>query len=193
MEIDRDMITAAILAGGRATRLGGIDKGWYEWAGKPLIKHALAKVQGRVGQIMISANRSLAGYRQLGYPVYADHETDYQGPLAGIACMLEKAATPYVLIMPVDTPCVPADWVAWLASAEPADIVVARAGRRLHPLHALMRRELAPDARQALREGQRQVRAWQGGHCLSIVDWPADSGFDNINTPEQAQALQNRL
>ena len=133
--------TAIILAGGRATRLGGIDKGWYQLDGIPLVRHTLDRLSGQCQKTVISANRSHADYAALGYPVVADQRSDYAGPLAGIASALATVDTEFALVVPVDTPWLPRDLCCCLHGAMTPghDLVVATSPRGRQPLHCLLR------------------------------------------------------
>ncbi|MGN8159882.1 molybdenum cofactor guanylyltransferase MobA [Salinisphaera sp. RV14] len=195
MKIAPEQITAGILAGGEGRRLGGIDKGWYRVGDRPLIEHTIERVTPQVGHIVISANRSLARYRGLGYTVHGDDTDDHRGPLAGIAAVLKAAATPYVLIVPVDTPLLPLDLAARLAAAmrPETDLAVARTPDELHPLHALMRRSLLDDIQAALFSGVRRVTEWQQDIGRVVVDWAEAGPFANINSDQDAEALTHRL
>lgn len=195
MELSGEQITAGILAGGEGRRLGGIDKGWYEVAGRPLIAHTLERVRPQVGQIVISANRSMPRYRRLGYAVHGDDTDDRRGPLAGVATVLKVAATPYVLIVPVDTPLLPMNLVERLAAAmQPAtDIAIAGTSGVLHPLHALMHRSLLDDVQAALFAGVRRVTDWQQPLGQVVVDWEDSDAFANINSDQDAAALFDRF
>ena len=95
--IDRDDITGLILAGGRGSRMGGVDKGLQAHLGMPLAMHALLRLSPQVGEIMINANRNLAAYESMGAPVWPDALPDYPGPLAGFLAGLEHCATPYLV------------------------------------------------------------------------------------------------
>lgn len=195
MKISGEQITAGILAGGEGRRLGGVDKGWYTVGGRPLIEHTLDRVKPQVGRIVISANRSLPRYRSLGYTVHGDDTDDHRGPLAGIATVLKAAATPYVLITPVDTPLLPLDLVDRLAAAmrSDTDIAVARTPDKLHPLHALMRRSLLDNIQAALFSGVRRVTQWQQDTERVVVDWGDANAFANINSDEDADAVTDQL
>ncbi|AWN15914.1 molybdenum cofactor guanylyltransferase MobA [Salinisphaera sp. LB1] len=195
MKIAPEQITAGILAGGEGRRLGGIDKGWYSLAGQSLIERTIQRVRPQAARIVISANRSLSRYRKLGYTVHADDSDDHRGPLAGIATVLKAAATPYVLIVPVDTPMMPLDMAERLAAAmkPDTDIAIARTPERLHPLHALMRRSMLDDVQAALFSGVRRVADWQENTDRVIVDWASEERFANINSDEDARTLAERL
>lgn len=191
MSVMREQITAGILAGGAARRLGGRDKGWYPLDGQALIEHTISRVAPQAVGVLISANRSLDRYRALGWPVVADTGSDYRGPLAGLVRLLECAPTEYLLVVPVDTPRLPLDLGARLGSVmrPDVDIVVAQANGRRQPLHALMRRDLAAGLAEALAAGVARVGEWQDSLRLQTVDWPDGDAFANINAPTDAQRL----
>ena len=81
--IDKAQITGMVLAGGRGSRMGGVDKGLQAFRGMPLAMHALFRLQAQVGETMLNANRNLAAYESMGVPVWPDALPDYPGPLAG--------------------------------------------------------------------------------------------------------------
>ena len=81
--IPPEQITGLILAGGRGSRMGGVDKGLQNHQGLPLAMHALLRLQPQVGHVMINANRNLGAYESMGVPVWPDALADYPGPLAG--------------------------------------------------------------------------------------------------------------
>lgn len=184
-------ITALILAGGRARRMGGIDKGLLSFRGKPLIEHVIAAVEAQAGTILISANRNLARYRAYGYPVVTDGTDNYDGPLAGIARGMQAATTPYLLCVPCDAPFVPATLVTALShtlAAQQADICAAHDGIRLQPLFALLRRELLPALRDWLASGGRRVDSWYGLQQLAYADCSAcPEAFANLNTADDTR------
>src|SRR5947199_3145619 len=128
--IPRQDITGLILAGGRGSRMGGVDKGLQNHRGVPLALHALMRLAPQVGELMINANRNLAAYESFGVPVWPDSLADYAGPLAGFLTGLEHCETPYMVTVPCDTPLFPQDLVARLAEAlerEDAEIAIAAA------------------------------------------------------------------
>ncbi|MDA3920388.1 MAG: molybdenum cofactor guanylyltransferase [Salinisphaera sp.] len=191
MDIAREQMTAGILAGGEGRRLGGVDKGWYEVEGQALVARTIERVAPQAGPLIISANRSLARYRALGYPVQSDDSDDSRGPLAGMAAVLKAASTPYVLFVPVDTPYLPLDLADRLATGmkKDSDIAVARVGDQIHALHALVRRSLLDDLQAALFSGTRRVSDWQEGLGRVVVDWDSARDFANINSEEDARLL----
>ena len=85
-------IVAVIIAGGRATRMGGTTKALLEVDGAPILEHQRAALRGVVDDVMISANDT-AAFAAAGVPVVTDQVIG-AGPLAGIAAaMFHGAAT----------------------------------------------------------------------------------------------------
>jgi len=194
-----DEITGLVLAGGRGSRMGGVDKGLQNHLGMPLALNALLRLQPQVGHVMINANRNLGAYDAMGVPVWPDALADYPGPLAGFLAGLEHCETPYLVTVPCDTPNFPTDLVARLAEAlvaEDAEIAVAatREGGQVQvqPVFCLMRASLMESLVVFTQGGQRKIDRWTGQHrCATVVFDDADAFF-NANTPDELQRLQPR-
>ena len=112
-----EAITGVVLAGGRATRMGGIDKGLQALNGRPLWRHVAEALAPQVDELVISANRHLEQWRASGYPVFRDIQEGYQGPLAGMLAVMQQVASPWFVFCPCDTPFIPFWWSA-LSSRE---------------------------------------------------------------------------
>jgi len=190
-------ITAIILAGGRATRMGGMDKGLVELAGRPMIAHVLAALAPQVDRVLVNANRNLDRYAAFGWPVVPDEDTGFLGPLAGLAAGLRAASTPLVLTAPCDCPLLAPDLVARLYSALEqghADIAVPFDGERLQPVFALVKRELLHSLEAYLGGGDRKIDRWFAQHRLAQADFSDRlETFVNVNDPEERAALEARL
>jgi molybdenum cofactor guanylyltransferase len=176
--------TAAILAGGAARRLGGVDKGLALWRGWPLIVHVTDALAGQADDIVILANRHADAYARHA-PVLPDEHAGFRGPLEGIATALRHCRGEWLLTVPVDSPRPGADLLARLRSGiGDAAIAVAHDGARRQPLFALyaVQRVALPDLDA---EPQLAVWAWQDRHAVSEVDFSASAArFANLNTPE---------
>lgn len=182
-------LTGLILAGGAGRRMGGRDKGWLLWRGRPLIRHALEHFEGKAVEILISANRNQARYAALGHRVLADAVPGYQGPLMGLRRGLESAGRDWVLSLPVDAPALPADTVARLwARREDAPIVVARSPGGPQPVLCLCRRDRLPDLQRYLDAGGRKARDWFRALPHVWVDFE-EKDFFNCNHPTDLQEL----
>ena len=199
-------VDALILAGGRGSRMGGVDKGLQHLNGQALVEHALARLRqqagGRLGTIMVNANRHLDDYRALGLPVWPDALADFPGPLAGFLAGLEHSSRPWLLTVPCDSPLFPLDLLERLAQAaerEGADLALAL-GRdeegllRRQPVFCLLRRELADSLRAYLQGGGRKIDHWIGSqrHVAVAFDAPGDDprAFYNANTLAELRALE---
>ena len=197
MAIDIDEITGLVLAGGRGSRMGGVDKGLQNHLGLPLALHALLRLGPQVGAVMINANRNLGAYESMGVPVWPDAQLDYPGPLAGFLAGLEHCETPYLVTVPCDTPNFPTDLVARLAAAlqaEGAEIAIAATpeGGRLQPqpVFCLMQATLLESLVAFTHAGHRKIDAWTGQHRCAVVVFEEAEAFFNANTPDELQRLQ---
>ena len=197
MSIAIDDITGVVLAGGRGSRMGGVDKGLQSYRGVPLALHALLRLQPQVGAVMINANRNLAAYESMGVPVWPDSEADYPGPLAGVLVGLERCETAYLATVPCDTPNFPPDLVERLAQAldsDGADIAMAatrEAGQVMpQPVFCLLKAALLESLVKYLQAGQRKIDRWTAQHRVATVVFDDASAFDNANTMAELQRLQ---
>ena len=191
-------ITGVVLAGGRARRMGGEDKGLVRLAGRAMVEYVADALRPQVGRLLVNANRNAERYAELtGCEVVADVVGDYAGPLAGMASAMAAAATPLVLSAPCDSPLVAPDLAARMHAAlraQRAEIAVARDAERMQPVFALLRRTLLPDLRAALDGGERKIDLWYARHRVAEVDFSDHADmFQNINTPEERDALAARL
>ena len=205
--IDASDITGIILAGGRGSRMGGVDKGLQNFNGMPMALHTLLRLQLQAGQVIINANRNLAAYESFGVPVWPDVLADYAGPLAGFLTGLERCETPYLVTVPCDSPRFPLDLVERLAAAmarDDAEIAMASApeqGRdgqvsvRTQPVFCLMRVELLESLVDFTHKGGRKIDAWTAQHRTVVVpfDQPGDDplAFANANTLAELKQLED--
>ena len=201
-----DPITALILAGGRGSRMGGIDKGLQNFRGLPLALQTLMRLQLQSlppQEVLINANRNLAAYESLGAAVWPDTLDGFAGPLAGFLTGLERCETPLLLTVPCDTPLFPLDLIERLHAAlmaEDADLAMAAAREedgklRPQPVFCLLRVELLDSLVAFTQKGGRKIDAWTGLHRCAIVpfDRPQDApeAFFNANTLEELQKLES--
>lgn len=197
-------ITGLLLAGGRATRMDGVDKGLQLLDGTPLALHVLRRLAPQVDETVISANRHSDRYAELGAPfgarVVADATRDFPGPLAGLLAGMRAARAPLVACAPCDTPYLPADLVARFHAAlvaQCADIAMAvtvdaQHGRSPQPTVALLRTSLADDLADRLAAGDRKVRAWYARHKTVEVEFHDERAFYNANSWQELAALARR-
>ena len=197
MNIKITDITGLILAGGRGSRMGGVDKGLQDHRGTPLALHALRRLAPQVGTLMINANRNLAVYASMGAPVWPDEVPDYAGPLAGMLAGLIHCETPYMVTVPCDTPNFPLDLVERLMrglldiDGEMAMAVTREDGEaRRQPVFSLMKTSVRTGLAAYVAGGQGNVGFWAGQQRCAQVVFEDGSAFFNANTPADLAQLQ---
>jgi len=204
--IEPRQITALVLAGGRGSRMGGVDKGLQNFQGTPLALHTLLRLQrqegGLIGELMLNANRNLSAYEAFGHPVWPDTLPDHAGPLAGFLTGLERCETPYLLTVPCDTPLFPMDLAQRLAAAfdDPStEIAMAAAPEedgqlRTQPVFCLLRVGLLESLVAFTQAGGRKIDRWTEQHRTAVVpfDRPSDApqAFFNANTLAELHSLE---
>lgn len=189
-------ISAVILAGGQARRMGGADKGLALLGGRPLIAWVLECIAPQVDELFISANRNLDQYRQFSRTVLTDISPDFQGPLAGLRRAMAEATHPLILCAPCDTPFLPHDLAGRLASAleeSGADIALPVCGGQIHRAACLCRCSLLPGLAHFIDRGGRRVGEWQSGlHCIE-VPFDDEHAFLNLNTADELAAGEQQV
>ena len=197
MSLDTNDITGLVLAGGRGSRMGGVDKGLQNHLGMPLALHALMRLQPQVGALMVNANRNLAAYDSMGVPVWPDSLPDFPGPLGGLLAGLEHCETLYLVTVPCDTPNFPHDLVARLGQALlQADADVAMAATledgemRAQPVFTLLRASLLESLVAYLHSGDRKIAGWTRQHRCVELPFEDSAAFFNANTLAELQQLQ---
>jgi len=220
MPIDPHTVCAVVLAGGRGTRMGGVDKGLQLFKGQALALHAVQRLQAQVpnapGLIAINANRNLNAYAQWGHPVWPDATPDFAGPLAGFETALQHAlaqpsptAMPYayVLVVPCDSPRFPLDVLQRLgAGLEDAKADIAMAAivemdetnpggvpvLRAQPVFCLLRTTMLASLRNYMATGGRKIDTWVRQQAVVEVAFnsPQDKPGDFFNANTLEQLAQ---
>lgn len=201
MPTNTQNITAVILAGGQGSRLGGRDKGLVEFNKIPLVQHLINRIQPQVTEIMISANRNIDIYANLGFPVYedeiidADNPNNFLGPLAGILKALKQCQTEWLLTVPADSPFIPDDLALRLSqNIRDNKIVIVHDGERLQPTFALIHKSLESSLETFLKQGERKTRVWMQQQPHTVVDFSDETNaFININTENDLKNAEQLL
>lgn len=188
-------ITGLVLAGGRGTRMGSVDKGLQDFGGRPMVLHVIERLLPQVSELHINANQNLETYRAMGYPVSEDAVGGFAGPLAGLHSGLLHCRTPWLVTAPCDSPYLPLNLVEQLkaslhsAGADLAVPVTVEGGvRQPHPVFCLVRTDLLPHLTAFLEGGGRKVDAWYSSLCVVEVPFTDASAFRNINTMAELHA-----
>lgn len=197
--MDIDQVTGLILAGGRGSRMGSVDKGLQPFRGAPMAFHVLMRLTPQVGHMMINANQNLAPYESFGVPVWPDDLQGFAGPLAGLQAGLGRCDTQYMVTAPCDSPFLPTDLVARLSQAlleQDADLAVAATGVagtdswRTHPVFCLLKASLLHHLTEFLQTGGRKIDAWYASLKVVEVPFEDEAAFRNINTLEELKRFE---
>jgi molybdopterin molybdotransferase len=194
--MNKESISGLILAGGRGTRMGHVDKGLQPFGGTTMAAHVLARLEPQVATVAINANRNLDTYAAYGVPVWTDDTPDYAGPLAGLQAGLRRCATTYLLTAPCDSPFLPGDLAERLmdglraAGADLAVAVTEENGRRqVHPVFCLLKAGLEPVLSAYLDGGGRRMDGWYPQIKVAEVPFDDADAFRNINTLDELREL----
>lgn len=190
-----------ILAGGRATRMGGGDKGALMLGGQSLLARCVARLEPQVGQIVLNANGDAGRFACYGLAVASDPVPGFVGPLAGVLAGMDWAAqrgAEAVVSVAADTPFFPLDLVARLQRAGPLALAASpdpTRGMSRHPTFGIWPVALRDDLRAALDDGLRKVVLWTQQHGAGQAEFASDpfDPFFNINTPEDLIAAEAML
>ena len=189
-----------VLAGGRATRMGGGDKGALALGGQTLLARVMGRLGPQVSTMVLNANGDAARFSDYGLPVTPDSLAGFPGPLAGVLAGMDWAAdhgASHILTAAADTPFFPLDLGARLAEAGGAQGFALAATQDpesgklyRHPTFGLWPVALRDDLRRALEEGLRKVVLWTDSQGAGLAEFPVGSydPFFNVNTPEDLQA-----
>ncbi|NVB80200.1 MAG: molybdenum cofactor guanylyltransferase [Kofleriaceae bacterium] len=179
-------VSALILAGGKATRLGGIAKHEILIDGVSIFDRQVAVLAPNVREILVSSPRDIAGYRTVRDTV------EGAGPLAGIAAGLAACTTRWLLVVAGDMPYLTSDLIQTLIDAtdevaEPIDAVGVRSREGLpEPLLCVLNARVRP-----IVEGRLAAKRYKASGLLTdeglAVRWLRDAPAEalrNINSPE---------
>jgi len=185
-------VTGLILAGGKGSRMGGVDKGLQAFRGKRLVDHVYERFAPQVGGVIINANQNHEEYKTFGVRVVSDAIGGFAGPLAGFHAGLSISKRPFLASVPCDSPFLPADLIERLyqrMDESGAELAVAKTGDQPHPVFSLMRRGVLDHLAEFLKGGGRKIDAWYA--TLNVVEVAFDDeaeAFSNFNTLEELSA-----
>jgi molybdenum cofactor guanylyltransferase len=193
-----DQIAGVVLAGGRATRMGGQDKGLIPIDGLAMIVRICKLLRPQVASLLINANRNQARYAELvRCPVIDDHIGHFAGPLAGMAAALNYIHLPYLVAVPCDSPFLAPDLVTRLYLAlrqQQAEIAMAMFEGKPQPVFVLLSRHLLPSLTLFLETGGHKIIDWYYQHRVAEVDFSdRPQMFENINTPQEQDRIEQLM
>lgn len=178
-------VIGVILAGGRARRLGGLDKGSLLLGDRPLIEHVASRLRPQVGRLVVSSNRPYETARRTGLVAFAD-DPGLAGPGAGIISALRRWPSQTLAAVAVDLPLLPRNLVARLRQAQADALCAYAVSEHGHALAVVFRPYAARIVERLLREKRMRIGALLADAGVPVAFAPqCDENVDsNINTWE---------
>lgn len=189
-------VTAVLLAGGMARRMGGINKGFRTLNGVSLAEHVLLRIRPQVNDIVISANDYSSEYETFGFPVFQDLRSGHLGPLSGIETTFKSnPKINWLFCCPIDTPFIPLNLVSILfesISNSDASCAVISHNGKIEPLHCLLHARLLSPLSTFLDNGGRSVFEFLEAQSVIKVNVSfSDRDFLNLNTSDELNLLNS--
>jgi molybdopterin-guanine dinucleotide biosynthesis protein A len=176
-----------ILAGGRATRMGGQDKGLVTLNQKPLIEYVYECLDQQGAKIAINANRNLTIYNQYG-EVFKDDISDFPGPLGGMQAALTHLEQDWIGFVPCDCPNLPKNLLQKMYKAidKETEILVAHDGANMQPVVTMLHKKVLARLNDFLKNGDRKIVLLYQICNTKMVDFTQEKDcFINLNTPDE--------
>ena len=197
-------VDGLILAAGRSSRMGSVNKVQAVLAGRSLLNHVIDRLAPQVDQLVINGDAGTCG--ESDYPLVEDALDGFQGPLMGLYSALSSAKSSdklgqatYLMMVPCDGPFIPNNLVAELHQQileQDADVACIRYQGFAQPTFSLWHKRVAPAVKEAL-----LVKKYGGFKPLladlntAYLDWPEQSvsPFFNINTVDDLAEAEGLL
>lgn len=201
---DQPTVIGVLLAGGRATRMGGGDKCLLPLGNKTLLQRSIERAQPQVNPLLLSANGNSLRFARSRLQVVPDAYPNYPGPLAGIHAALKwmqlhQPDAEWLASFACDTPFFPTDMVKQLmdkAAQAGAQLAIATSNERVHPVFALWHTSLVPKMEELLGQGVHpRLQEWVRAQGAVEVEFTGE-GYDpffNVNTPQDLYSAEAQL
>jgi len=178
----KEKFSCIILAGGEGKRVDGRDKGLINYKNKPLTQHVIDAVEPQTHEIIISANRNLEKYKELGYKVISDSVNGFKGPLSGMAATLPYCSNDHVLVVPCDMPHLPQDIIERLTFNTLTNTINVVAINNKLQIVFLLHKKILPSVTLSLEKNERRLMQWVKSQQPEVVNFQDADAFLNYNT-----------
>ena len=192
MNINKEKILFAILAGGESKRFGGGFKTFTRISHTTILDEIIKTLKIFSNDIIINAN-NLEEFKNLNYPIVPDKFRGFVGPLAGIHASIlwlkkNYSSKEWLFTVPSDTPFLPNNLVDefLLSYSLGTNILIARSNQRHHPVIAMWHISLLKSLKEELKSNNKKIMLWVKKHKYKFVDFEKnqENNFFNINTQE---------
>jgi molybdenum cofactor guanylyltransferase len=199
-------VTGLILSGGLGRRMSsdgnGVNKAMVLFRGRPMIASIIDRLAPQVSRFIINTNdanisQATLSKLLLSEQVQAEFVEDtikgYAGPLAGLHAALKICKTPWLQMVPCDSPLFPLSLVNNLYdAAQKSGSLVAVAATKVqsHPVFLLVHVSLASSLESYLEAGDRKIDRWYRQHAFVEHLFDDENAFANINTEHELKALE---
>jgi molybdopterin-guanine dinucleotide biosynthesis protein A len=200
------MRAGVVIAGGHSTRFGEGDKAVADLAGTPMIRRVVDRIDPVVDELVVNCREAQADAiaAALGSdctPTFAPDEDPDEGPMAGIATGLAAAESEYAFVVACDMPFVDPEFAAHLfGRAADHDAAVPRPDEWFQTTQAVYRAEpMVAACEAALARGDHKIIEPLFELDYVVVDrdeierHASLATFENLNTPEEFAAAEERL
>ena len=193
MQTSHPKFSAAILAGGKNSRMNGENKALLKLGNSTILEMQL-KVLSEIFDDIILVGKGFA--KNTGYRIVEDIIPD-KGPLSGIHAALSYSKNDFVFVISCDMPFLSADFIKILlreASECRYDAVVPNHKNGIEPLHAVYRKTIIKNAEEVLSQKDNRIRNMFNGIKIEYFDvnlhYNTEIIFFNINCPEDLEKAQ---
>lgn len=183
-------LAAAILTGGHARRLGGVNKGTLTVGTTAIVDRQLDALRALAAEVFV-VGREDPAWTARGLRVVGDEIPD-AGPLGGIYTAIRHSPCDRTLVVACDMPFLSAGFLQRLVDVADADLVIARSERGYEPLCAIYSRRCEADIHDRLVRGEYEAWRRPQGIRVAEVSVGSDLSVVNVNTPhdyERAKGL----
>ena len=194
---DSLVVDGGILAGGRATRMLGQDKGLQLYQNKPMAAWVYQALSPHVRKVIINCNRNFDSYRRVSPYLCSDTLNDFPGPLAGLISLIEASDADYFLVSPCDTPQLTQSFgyrmLTFLAQQldqkNRPQLLAVCCNEKQQPLHLCISREYKHSLEAYLAKGEHRVMHWMHENHAKWLDFSSNSAqFRNFNSLEELRS-----
>jgi len=188
--LEKSRLAAAILAGGQARRLDGVNKGTLIVGHEAILDRQLETLREVTREIFV-VGRNDEVWTSRALRVVPDEIPD-AGPLGGIYTAIMHSPADRTLIVACDMPFLSSAVLHRMEAVEDADLVIPRHSRGYEPLCAIYSRACADDIRRRIARGAYEASRLPAGVRVTEFDVENEVMFVNVNTPhdyERAREL----